>query len=49
MNGDMFGVECNLSASSLKRSEKWEEPLLTNYEGNGETLQPFEARLYRLT
>jgi len=49
LNGDMFGVECNLSAGSLKRSEKWEEPLLSNYEGNGKTLQPFEARLYRLT
>jgi len=48
LNKDKYAVECNLSANPLKRSMKWDHLVLSNYEGNDEILQAYEARIYRL-
>jgi len=48
LHGVQYGIECNLSAHSLKRSMGWNHLLLSNYDGNGEILKPYEGRLYRL-
>jgi len=49
MNGDQYGIECNLSAHSLTRSMKWNHLLLSNFNENDKILKPYEARLYHLT